>query len=272
MLTASDVRKSFRGLAALDGATLELHEGEILGLVGPNGSGKSTLLNTLSGFLAPDSGEVTFLGQRIDRRRPWEISRLGLRRTFQLAAQPEKMTVLEVMLAGADMPLGAGAWAGILRPRRVAAEQREAVQRARELLDELLLLPLEHHAAGRLSGGQQKLLSLGAALMASPRVLLLDEPTAGVNPTLRRTLIDRLRETRVRGTTLVIVEHDMGFVGELCDRVYVLDKGAVITCCKPHELAEDARVVEAYLGSARPVAARPAAARTHELPRPEVPR
>jgi branched-chain amino acid transport system ATP-binding protein len=267
MLTADDVRKSFRGLKALDGATLELREGEILGLVGPNGSGKSTLLNTLSGFLAPDSGEVTFLGHRIDQRTPWHISRLGLRRTFQLASQPEKMSVLEVMLTGADMPLGASAWAGVVRPRRVAAEQRATVQRARELLDELLLAPLEHHAAGRLSGGQQKLLSLGAALMARPKVLLLDEPTAGVNPTLRRTLLERLRATRANGTALAIVEHDMGFVSELCDRVYVLDKGAVITCCKPHELADDPRVVEAYLGSARPTA--PPA---RDVPRPEVSR
>jgi ABC-type branched-subunit amino acid transport system ATPase component len=264
MLTARDVRKSFGAVAALDGASVEIREGEVLGLVGPNGSGKSTFLNTLSGFLRPDSGEVTFRGERIERRHPWDISQLGLRRTFQLAAQPEKMTVLEVMLAGADMPLGSRAWTSILRPGRVRAEQRDAVDRARELLEELLLLPLEHHAAGRLSGGQQKLLSLGAALMASPRLLLLDEPTAGVNPTLRRTLVERLRSTRERGTTLAIVEHDMGFVGELCDRVYVLDKGAVITCCKPHELADDERVVAAYLGSARPGAA------PVRVPRPEV--
>jgi branched-chain amino acid transport system ATP-binding protein len=251
VLAAEGVEKRFSGLTALAGVDVAVGEDEIVGLVGPNGSGKSTLLGTLSGFIRPDGGRVTFEGRRIDRLRPWSISRLGLRRTFQLPAQPERMTVLEAMLTGAELPSGATIHDSLFRPRRVAAEQRAAIERARELLRELTLLELEDHAAAALSGGQQKLLSLGVALMGDPRVLLLDEPTAGVHPRLRRTVVERLRAVHAAGTALVIVEHDMGFVGELCQRVYVLDRGSVVTCCAPSELAADPRVVEAYLGRKR---------------------
>ncbi len=248
MLVAEGIHKRFGGMAALDGADVEVGAEEIVGVVGPNGSGKSTLLNVLSGFLNPDAGSVVFMGHRIEHSRPWQIARLGLLRTFQLPAQPERMTTLEVMLSGARLPRGSSAWRSLLRPRQVALEQGAAVERARELLDELTLLELQHHAAGMLSGGQQKLLALGAALMGEPRMLLLDEPTAGVHPSLRRTLVERLRSVRSAGTTLVIVEHDMSFVRELCERAYVLDKGRVVTCLPPSELARDERVVEAYLG------------------------
>lgn len=249
MLRAEGVEKEFAGIHALAGASLEVSPGEVVGLVGPNGSGKSTLLNAMSGFMRPDSGEITFEGRRIERMKPWRVAKLGLQRTFQLPQMPEKMTVLEVMLTGAHLPLGDSTWASLLRPGAVAAEQRAAVTKAQAMLDELTLLPLEHHPAAMISGGQQKLLTLGAALMGSPRMLLLDEPTAGVNPTLRHVLVDRLRKVHAAGTALVIVEHDMGFVADLCERCYVLDKGAVITCCAPSELASDQRVVEAYLGT-----------------------
>jgi branched-chain amino acid transport system ATP-binding protein len=251
MLTAEGISKHFSGIVALRGVDMEISAGEIVGLVGPNGSGKSTLLNALSGFSRPDSGTVRFHGERIERRRPWDIAKLGLRRTFQLPAQPERMTVLEVMLTGADLPRGATLTASVFRPRRVRAEQAEAIERARGVLDELTLLELEHHAAGSLSGGQQKLLALGVALMSDPDLLLLDEPTAGVNRTLQRALVERLRSVNESGTALTIVEHDMGFVSELCRRVYVLDKGEVVTCCEPAELVSNPRVVEAYLGTRR---------------------
>jgi branched-chain amino acid transport system ATP-binding protein len=265
MLLAEGVSKHFSGLAALRGVDMKVSAGEIVGLVGPNGSGKSTLLNTFSGFIRPDAGTVTFQGQRIERRRPWDIAKRGLRRTFQLPAQPQRMTALEVMLTGAELPRGATLTQSLLRPGRVRAEQAEAIERARELLDELTLLELEHHAAGSLSGGQQKLLALGVALMSDPHLLLLDEPTAGVNRSLRRALVARLRAVNEAGTALMIVEHDMGFVTELCGRVYVLDKGEVLISCEPSELVTNPRVVEAYLGTRkhRPgkVAALPAAER-----------
>ena len=249
MLRAEGVTKRFSGLTALSGVDAEIDPGEIVGLVGPNGSGKSTLLATLSGFLRADEGQVTLEGKRIDRLRPWSVARLGIRRTFQLPAQPERMTVLETMVCGCDLAAGATIRGGLFRPRRVAAEQSEAIERAREQLEELTLLDHEHEAAGSLSGGQQKLLSIGAALMTKPKVLLLDEPTAGIHPRLRRTLVERLRAVHAGGTSLVIVEHDMKFVADLCSRVYVLDKGELVTCCAPSELASDRRVVEAYLGT-----------------------
>ncbi len=252
LLEVEGVEKHFDGVAALAGASLGVAEGEIVGIVGPNGSGKSTLLNAMSGFMRPDAGCVRFDGHAVECCQPWEISAYGMRRTFQLARLPERMSVMEVMLAGAHLPTGASALGCLLRPRRARAEQDAAVALADELLVELKLERLRDHAAGTLSGGQQKLLSLGAALMAGPRVLLLDEPTAGVNPTLRVSLTEHLLAVRERGCTIVVVEHDMTLIGALCDRVYVLDKGAVLGCWAPHELADDPRVVEAYLGTPQP--------------------
>jgi branched-chain amino acid transport system ATP-binding protein len=249
MLRAEHIRKHYAGVVALADASLAVGAGEVVGLVGPNGSGKSTLLNVLSGFARPDGGTVRFRDQRVDGLAPHRIARLGMRRTFQLAAQPRRMTVLEVMLTGAQLRAGARVRDSLLRPRRTGLEQRVALTRARELLDELTLLGLQDHAAGTLSGGQQKLLSIGAVLMSDPPLLLLDEPTAGVNAVLRRSLLTRLLALRDRGTTLVVVEHDMAFVGELCDRAVVLDKGAVVADCAPGELAANPRVVEAYLGA-----------------------
>jgi ABC-type branched-subunit amino acid transport system ATPase component len=251
MLVAERVSKRFSGIVALEDVDIEVKAGEIIGLVGPNGSGKSTLLNVLSGFARPDRGTVNFHGERIDGKRPWNIANRGLQRTFQLPAQPQRLTALEVMLTGARLPRGATVWGSLASPRQVRAEQAEAVARARALLEELTLLELEHDAAGTLSGGQQKLLSLGVALMSDPDVLLLDEPTAGVHRTLRRALVERLRAVHQAGTALVIVEHDMGFVTELCERVYVLDKGRPVTTCRPSELVDHPQVVEAYLGTRR---------------------
>jgi branched-chain amino acid transport system ATP-binding protein len=251
VLVAEGIRKQFAGVQALAGVDLAVQAGESVGLIGPNGSGKSTLLNVLSGFERADRGRVTFADTRVERSAPHRIARLGMRRTFQLASQPQRMTVMEVLLAGARLPLGAAARASLLRPRAVAAEQRVAEARAWELLEELTLTRLAHAGAGTLSGGQQKLLALGAVLMGEPRLLLLDEPMAGVNAALRSSLLARLLELRARGTTLLVVEHDVAFVGELCERVVVLDEGEVVVSCAPGELADHPRVVEAYLGSAR---------------------
>jgi branched-chain amino acid transport system ATP-binding protein len=267
VLDVRGVRKRFGGLHALEGVDLAVGEREIVGLLGPNGSGKSTLLATVAGFLEPDGGTISVLGKRVEGRRPWDIAAAGLRRTLQTPRLPSRMTVLEVMLAGASLPLGRRAWAGVLRPGARRREERVAIERARDILNELTLLRLEHHPAGRLSGGQQKLLSLGAALMGDPRVLLLDEPTAGVHPDLRSTIAEWILEVRDRGTTLVVVEHDMGFVREVCERACVLDKGEVITSCAPSDLAKDPRVVAAYLGSGRSTRSRAGSgAPAHEVP------
>lgn len=251
MLSADSVEKHFGGARVLRRASLTVPEGAIVGLVGPNGSGKTTLLNCLSGFVRPDGGAIRFQGQRLDRLPDWKVSRLGVRRTFQAPAQPMKMTVLESMLCGAQLAVGASPFRGLVRPRRRRAEEQAAIEKARDLLSFLKLDAKEDHAAGRLSGGQQKLLSLGIALMTEPKVLLLDEPTAGVAPPLRRTLVERLKEINARGTTILVIEHDMHFIGSLCEFVHVLDKGEVIASCAPAELGNNPRVVAAYLGAPR---------------------
>ncbi len=251
MFITNGLDKSFGLVQILRDINLAIEPGEIVGLVGPNGSGKTTLLNCLAGFLRPSAGTIEYDGRRIDKLPDWKVSRMGIRRTFQTASQPMKMTVLEAMLCGGNLPIGNAPVRGILRRKARAVEQSGAVGKARELLDFLSLAQLTEQPAGRLSGGQQKLLSLGVALMNDPKVLLLDEPTAGVNPTLRRTMSDRLKDINAAGTTLLVIEHDMGFIGRLCDRVYVLDKGDVIASCKPNQLKDNPRVVEAYLGAPR---------------------
>lgn len=253
MLAAKNVTKRFAGVSALNAASIDVDQGEIVGLVGPNGSGKTTLLNALSGFLRPDEGEVSLSGRRIEGLPAWRIGRLGLRRTFQLPSPPGRMTVTEAMLCGGNLDRGASILGSLFGRGRTQREQDAALEKAHDLLLTLELGDLAHHPAASLSGGQQKLLGLGMALMGDPSVLLLDEPTAGVNPTLRRRLLERLREIRGAGTSLLVVEHDMEFVGALCDRVYVLDKGEVITCCAPEELHDDPRVVAAYLGTVAPL-------------------
>ncbi len=252
MLSAHDVTRTFGGLTAVNHVSLEIGAREIVGLVGPNGSGKTTLLNLLSGFLSPSSGEIRFNGAAIAARRAWQPSQLGLRRTFQLPRLPARMSVLEVMLAGGRLSTGRSPLWSLLTPAAARREEREFVAKAMALLGEVDLAGLADHPAGGLSGGQQKLLGLAAALMDDPVVLLLDEPTAGVNPSLRRRMADHLRRIRAGGTALVIVEHDMGFIGDLCDRCIALDKGAVIADCRPDELSRNQQVVEAYLGRRRP--------------------
>lgn len=248
-LEARNVSKRFGGNQALADVSIALRHSEILGLVGPNGSGKTTMLNCLSGFIRPDSGTVQVLGHETTALAAWRISKLGMRRTFQLPAQPTKMTALEVMLVGANLPIGSSILLGFTQPRRRHLEERTAIKQANEILQLLEISHVKDTVAGRLSGGQQKLLSLGVALMTRPDILLLDEPTAGVNPTLRRKLVDQLKAIRQLGTALIVIEHDMQFIADLCDRVYVLDKGAVIADTTAGRLRSDPRVVEAYLGT-----------------------
>ena len=237
---------AFGGVPALDGATLEVEPGSITGLIGPNGAGKSTLFNCISGFLRPESGRVLFDGRRVDCRPAHRIARAGLVRTFQTPRVLARMTVLEnVLLAVPRHPgerLG-GAIAG--RPR-----ERAARARALTLLELVRLDGDAAALAGTLSGGQRKLLDLIRALMAEPRILLLDEPMAGVSPALRVELLGHILGLRERERiTLLIAEHDLDFVMRACDRVIVMNEGRVIAQGTPEQVRRDERVVDAYLGA-----------------------
>jgi branched-chain amino acid transport system ATP-binding protein len=258
MLVVEEVRKHFAGVAALDGASIEVQAGESIGLVGPNGSGKSTLLNVASGFEKPDGGTVTLLGRDVRGKEPWDVAKLGLVRTFQHANLPVRMSVLDLMLVGGRLARGETIRWALLRRGRIDEEEAEARDKAWFILERLKLDGLASHPGGKLSGGQQKLLSLGMAMMGDPKILMLDEPTAGVNPSLRVELAEHLRKLQAEGVTLLTVEHDMRFIAETCDRVYVLDRGRMITCCAPSELSEHPEVLDAYLGrsGAATVAAR----------------
>jgi branched-chain amino acid transport system ATP-binding protein len=250
MLKTKDMSKSFGGLTVLTDVNLEVSRDEIVGLLGPNGSGKTTVLNILSGFLKPSGGRILFEDQDITGLAPHAIGHLGLRRTFQLPRMPAKMTCAELLLTSIEQPLGASVLSVLTRPFAVRREEKSAVRRVFSMLERLELTHVAHQSAAGISGGQQKLLALGAALLGNAKLLLLDEPTAGVNPSLRHKLVDTLREARRSGVTIVVVEHDMGFIGRLCDRCIVLDRGTLIADCKPGELHQHERVVEAYLGRA----------------------
>jgi neutral amino acid transport system ATP-binding protein len=248
LLEVREVVRSFGGVRAVDGASLDVEAGSITGLIGPNGAGKSTLFNCVSGFLRPQSGRVLLDGTRIERRAPHRIAGAGLVRTFQTPHALTRMTVREnVMLAA---PRNSGERLGRALFPSARRREREVHARAGELLE---LVRLDGHAdalAGTLSGGQRKLLDLVRALMVEPRILLLDEPMAGVSPTLRVELLEHILALRDRdGVTLLIVEHDLDFVMRASDRVIVMNDGQVIAQGAPDEVRADERVVDAYLGA-----------------------
>jgi branched-chain amino acid transport system ATP-binding protein len=252
MLSAHDVSKHFKGLVALDDAYIDVGRGEIVGLIGPNGSGKTTFLNVLSGFVRADSGRIEIEGTNVARLPSWDVMRMGIGRTFQAPQLPARMTVMETMLCAGKLPTGESLVGGFLRRSRVRQEEAQAATRARQILERLGIPGVGDKRATELSGGQQKLLGMGLVLMRQPQLLMLDEPTAGVNPTLRLVVLDLLKGLREEnGIAVLVVEHNMEFVQSLCDRVFVLDKGAVAAECKPSELANNPRVVEAYLGAKR---------------------
>jgi len=248
LLEVEGLRKSFGGVVAVDGASFGVAEGSITALIGPNGAGKTTAFNLVSGFIKPDGGTVRFAGQQIDGRRGDVIARAGMVRAFQAPRVLTRMSVLaNMMLAAKDQPgeVFGMAW---LAPSRVAARERQVLARARELLDLIRLGHLAEHYAGTLSGGQRKLLELGRALMVEPRMILLDEPMAGIAPVLAQQLLQHIQDLRARGMTVCVIEHDMDVVMSISDRVIVMDEGRVIASGTPDAIQRDERVIEAYLG------------------------
>ena len=248
LLEIDDLRVSFGGLTALDGATLAVEAGRITGLIGPNGAGKTTLFNAVTGALRPLSGRVRFADTDVTGWRPERLARAGLARTFQIARGLARMTVLEnLMLYGRDQP-GESFTGAVLRPRNAREAEEQLRKRAIEVARRLDLLVVGDSCARDISGGQKKLLELGRVLMADPKLVLLDEPAAGVNPTLARRLATHIRELRGLGLTFLVVEHNMGLVAELCDHVVVLTNGKRLAEGSFAEVRADPRVQLAYMG------------------------
>jgi branched-chain amino acid transport system ATP-binding protein len=251
LLQVDDVVRTFGAVRAVDGASFDVEPHSITGLIGPNGAGKSTLFSTIAGSLKADSGRITFEGTRIDRHPPYRVARAGVVRTYQAARVLTRMTVLEnLMLASFGHP-GERLAGIVLRPRAARAREHELLGHARELLELVGLQTHERDYAGTLSGGQRKLLDLARVLMLDPALVLLDEPMAGVNPTLRVQLLGHiLAMRRERGITFLIVEHDLDFVMQAADRVVVMNEGRVLTVGAPEEVRANEQVVDAYLGRA----------------------
>ena len=253
VLSAHGIRKAYRGVVALDGVSISLPAGSITGLIGPNGSGKSTLFDCICGFQAKDAGEVALDGQNLQGLPPQRIARLGLRRTFQQLRVFPELTLRQNLLTAAQAAPGFSYLSELLRTPAVRAHERRMVERADAMLEEIQLTRLAGALAGGLSYGQKKLLELGMALMNEPKLLLLDEPMAGVNPTLVEGLKEELLRVNRRGIALLIVEHNLKLVFEISQSIYVLEQGRVLVHGSPDEVARDERVIEAYLGRRDPV-------------------
>ncbi|PSQ10060.1 ABC transporter ATP-binding protein [Halobacteriales archaeon QS_5_70_15] len=249
-LRVDDLHKQFGGITAVDGASFQVEEGTLTGLIGPNGAGKSTTFNCITGVLEPTSGSVYFEGEGITGLAPHVVANRGLARTFQIARELEEMTVLENMMLAPRGQRGESLWRSVLPfvRRSVVEQEGEVLGRCWETLEFFEIDHLAHEYAGTLSGGQRKLLELARALLTDPEMLLLDEPFAGVNPSLEARLLDHIHELREEGYTFLIVEHDMDLIMQNCEHVIVMHQGQVLMEGTPEEVKNDERVVEAYLG------------------------
>jgi branched-chain amino acid transport system ATP-binding protein len=245
LLELDQVSRSFGRVQAVHRVTTSVAAGEIRGLIGPNGAGKTTLINVVSGFIPPTGGTIAFAGTRLERMSAHARVRQGIGRTFQTPQLCRAMPVLDNVVIGAHQRLASARFRNLRSRTSLASLRREAADRAREVgLGELLQAP-----AGALSYGHMRLLEIARALMGSPRLLLLDEPVAGMNESESREVAEIVRALRAQGTAVLVIEHDMPFVMGLCDRITVLDHGEVIAEGTPAEMQSNARVEEVYLGT-----------------------
>jgi neutral amino acid transport system ATP-binding protein len=250
-LKVEGLRKEFGGITAVDGATFSVEEGSLTGLIGPNGAGKSTTFNCITGVHEPTDGTVQFRGEDITGERPHAIANRGLVRTFQIARELDEMTVLENLMLAPGGQRGESVTRSVLPGLRgdVVRQETDLREDAWETLEFFEIDHLAGEYAGNLSGGQRKLLELARALMTDPEMMLLDEPFAGVNPTLEEKLLDRIHDLREQeDLTFLLVEHDMDLIMENCEHVIVMHQGRVLDEGTPEEIQANEEVVEAYLG------------------------
>jgi len=249
-LRVQGMEKQFGGITAVDGASFEVEEGSLTGLIGPNGAGKSTTFNCITGVHEPDGGTVLFQGEDITGLKPHQIANEGLVRTFQIARELEEMTVLENLMLAPREQVGERMLHSVTPGLRddVVAQETELRDEVWETLEFFEIDHLAEEYAGNLSGGQRKLLELARALMVEPEMLLLDEPFAGVNPSLEEKLLDRIHELREQGYTFLLVEHDMDLIMENCEHVIVMHQGKVLAEGGADDIRDNEQVIDAYLG------------------------
>jgi len=250
ILEIENLHKRFGGVVAVDGASFTVDRGTITGLIGPNGAGKSTTFDLITGTQQPDSGTVRFDGTDITRMRPERVATSGLLRTFQIARELSEMTVLENVMLAPQRQRGETLYRSVLPGLRggVTEQETELREQAWETLEFFEIDHLAGEYAGTLSGGQRKLLEMARVFMTDPEMVLLDEPLAGVNPTLEEKLLDRIHELCDRGHTFLLVEHDMDVVMNNCDPIIVMHQGSVLMEDSADQITQDERVIEAYLG------------------------
>ena len=250
MIVVQDVHKHFGGFHAVDGATLEIKSGSITGLIGPNGAGKTTLFNVIAGVLKPTSGRVLMDDEDITGLQPHELFGKGLLRTFQIAHEFSSMSVRENLMMVPGAQSGETLWNTWFARKRIADEERALLAKADEVLEFLTIDHLKDEKAGNLSGGQKKLLELGRTMMVDAKIVFLDEVGAGVNRTLLNTIGDAiLRLNKERGYTFCMIEHDMDFIGRLCDPVICMAEGKVLAEGTIADIKANEQVIEAYLGT-----------------------
>jgi neutral amino acid transport system ATP-binding protein len=248
ILNAANLSKSFGGLKAVNKARINVQKGKITGLIGPNGAGKSTLFNLLSNFIKPDEGQVQFEEQFIHNLPSHKIARHGFIRTFQVPRVLSRLTVLENMLLGVQNQTGENFLQVFLPTKKIKNEEKANQEKALEMLESVGLAPKAYDYAGALSGGQRKLLEMARTLMTNPKLILLDEPAAGVNPTLINEICEHIVNWNKQGISFLIIEHNMDVIMSLCDHVWVLAEGTNLADGTPTEIQNNPQVLEAYLG------------------------
>jgi ABC-type branched-subunit amino acid transport system ATPase component len=248
ILEVQDVVKHFGGIKAVDGCSFSVEQQTITGLIGANGAGKTTLFNLITGYYKLDRGQIFFTGTRVDKLPTFKRARIGMVRTFQITKALSRMTVLENMLLAPKAQSGEKIWNVWLKSKTVVQEEAKAKDKALEILEFFGLPHMKEEYAGALSGGQKKLLEMARALMTDPKMLLLDEPFAGVNPSLAKKLVVLIKELKKQGMTFLIIEHDIPLITEVSDTLSFMNHGKVILEGAPEDVKKDPVVLDAYLG------------------------